>query len=151
MGTWWNVKIESDNCMCSYLHAQPLSLSLSLSHSSSLSPGREIYPAHGAWFIPHIFISHLPMVIPGPVLTYSAVSWLKHCPPLSLSLSLSLSPSLSICPVVIAPWFSGSTLDCRSTGQAIDPAPGVWLSTKIHLISPGCPWLSIAVQCRIVA
>ena len=29
--------------------------------------------------------------------------------------------------------------------------PWVCFKLKIHLISPGCPWTSIALQCRIVA
>ena len=28
------------------------------------------------------------------------------------------------------PWYSGSALDCWTTGRAIDPAPGVWFVTK---------------------
>ena len=35
-------------------------------------------------------------------------------------------------------------LDCWSTGRAIDPAPGI--HNKIHLIIPGCPRPSIALQ-----
>ena len=46
---------------------------------------------------------------------------------------------------------SGRALDCMSTGWAIDPAPGAWFLTKIHLISPGCLPPSIALKCRIVA
>ena len=42
---------------------------------------------------------------------------------------------------------SGSTLDCWSSGQVI----GGMIHNKIHLISPGCPQPSIALQCRIMA
>ena len=28
------------------------------------------------------------------------------------------------------PWYSGSTLDCRSTGRALDPTPVAWFITK---------------------
>ena len=28
------------------------------------------------------------------------------------------------------PWYSGSARNCRSTGRASDPAPGVWVTTK---------------------
>ena len=43
-------------------------------------------------------------------------------------------------------WYSGSTLDCWPTGQAINPAQGAWFRTKFPLISPGCPLSSIALQ-----
>ena len=46
---------------------------------------------------------------------------------------------------------SHSTMFARRTaGQAINPPPGA-SDTKIHLISPCCPWPSITWQCRIVA
>ena len=42
-------------------------------------------------------------------------------------------------------WYSSSALDCWSTDQAIDPAPGAWFMTKF-LISPGCSPPSIVLQ-----
>ena len=47
---------------------------------------------------------------------------------------------------------SASILDCWSTGQAIDPVPGmIHYINKIHLISQGCPRPSITLQCEFVA
>ena len=43
------------------------------------------------------------------------------------------------------PCYSGSALDYRWRGRAIGPAPGAWFIT-CHLISPGCPQPSIALQ-----
>ena len=40
---------------------------------------------------------------------------------------------------------SGNELDCWSTFPVIDLAPGAWFN-RIHIISPGCPWLSIDLQ-----
>ena len=49
------------------------------------------------------------------------------------------------------PWYSGTALDCWSTGRASDPLPGAW-SITIHTISPGCPRPYILlIKRRIVA
>ena len=45
----------------------------------------------------------------------------------------------------------GSTLDYRSTGHTIDPAPGACFTPKFILLAQVCPQPSIALQCRIVA
>ena len=43
---------------------------------------------------------------------------------------------------------SRSTIVARwTTDQAIDPAPGAWFITEIHLISLGCPRSSISLHC----
>ena len=71
----------------------------------------------------------------------------------TLTIALNLDP-LTMATYTIEQerlWCSGSTLGCRSTGQAIDPASGAWFITKNHLISPACPWPSIALQYRILA
>ena len=47
------------------------------------------------------------------------------------------------------PWHSGSMLDCWLTGRAINCTWGM-ICNKIHLISPGCPRPSIALQCSIM-
>ena len=61
-------------------------------------------------------------------------------------------PRLKVCTFVpsiqgAAAAYSGSVMDCRSIGRAIDPAPGASFIPKIHLIKPDCPAPSIALQC----
>ena len=43
-------------------------------------------------------------------------------------------------------WYSDSGLDCGSTGRANQSCTRGMFHNKIHLISPGCPWSSIALQ-----
>ena len=47
-------------------------------------------------------------------------------------------------------WYSISALDCWSRAKVIDLHQGM-IPNKISLISPGCLWPSIALQCTIVA
>ena len=45
--------------------------------------------------------------------------------------------------------YSGSALDYFPTGRAIDPSPGAWrdmIDNESHLISPGCPRTTLALQ-----
>ena len=51
------------------------------------------------------------------------------------------------------PWYSGSVLDCWSTGRARKSVPGtrVMFHITIHPFIPGFPRPSVALQCRIVA
>ena len=50
------------------------------------------------------------------------------------------------------PWYSGSAMDCWSTGRSIDSAPGAWFLTNLKvIILARCPRPSLSLQCGIVA
>ena len=44
-------------------------------------------------------------------------------------------------------WHSGIMLDCRSTGEAIDPTPGAWFIPKFILLAQVIPGPVLALYC----